>query len=323
MKISVGVDVSKSTIDVAFFGRDISQRSFGNNRTGIALLLKIIDEQKTDDLVITMEATGVYHLELAYRLFKAGLIVSVVNPLIIKRYSEMKMLRAKTDPVDARLIANYGYHQEPSLFVPKSNKCQQIVAFLHMIEDYLGMKTQNTNRLEALNVHPEKQVEVIDSINRVNQQIDREIKFLEKMAHELLVEYDKDTYARVMDIPGVGKRTAAAMIGVFNHFENFETAKQVSSYIGINPSPFSSGSSVRGRGSISRKGNGYLRKLLYMAALSASRSNEQCTSLYNRLLEQGKSKKVILIAVANKLLRQIFAIIKFRRKYFANYEPTF
>jgi len=323
MKISVGVDVSKDTLDVAFVGKNIAQRSFSNSEWGIGSLLKIISEQVETEIVVTMEATGVYHLNLAVHLLEAGLTVSVVNPLIIKRYGEMKMLRAKTDPVDARMIADYGYNQEPILFVPKPKECQQIVGFLNVIEDYLGIKTQNTNRLESLQFQPERQIEIIDSIKRINGQIDREIKVIEKMIHEVLIENNKDAYNHVMSIPGIGKRTASAMIGYFNHFENFETAKQVSSYIGINPSPYSSGSSVRGRGSISKKGNGYLRKLLYMAALSASRSNEQCKNLYKRLLAQGKCKKVILIAIANKLLRQIFAIIKFRRDYSSNYEPVF
>ena len=112
---------------------------------------------------------------------------------------------------------------------------------------------------------------------------------------------------------------AGAVIGYFGDMKDFETAKQLVCFIGSNPSPKESGSSVKGRGSISRKGNGYLRKLFFLAALSACKWNRSCKDLYERLVAKGKAKKVALIAVANKLIRQVFAVTKYSR----GYDPVF
>ena len=106
MRKSIGIDVSKTKLDVSIFdGDEHRQISSGNTESGLKELLGRMGRLQGQELVITMEATGTYHLRAAMGLHEAGYTVSVVNPLIIKRYSEMKMLRAKTDPVDARLIA--------------------------------------------------------------------------------------------------------------------------------------------------------------------------------------------------------------------------
>jgi len=109
------------------------------------------------------------------------------------------------------------------------------------------------------------------------------------------------------------------ILGFFGKFEDFENSKQVVSYIGINPSPYQSGTSVKGSGKISKKGNKFLRTKLYMSSLSAAKSNPSCSRLRERLKEKGKSNKQIRIAVANKLVRQIFAVLKFNK----DWDPCF
>lgn len=105
------------------------------------------------------------------------------------------------------------------------------------------------------------------------------------------------------------------MIAYFQGFEKFITPKQVSSYMGICPSPYNSGTSINKTGSISRKGNSYLRKTIYMGALIAASHNKQCTALYTRLVLNGKNKKAAIIAVANKLIKQMFGVIKHGQEY--------
>ena len=320
MKLSIGIDVSKRTLDVVFFDGEIMNLfTCENNKNGMAILNQKMKRFKKNDITVTMEATGNYHLYLATYLHSKGYTVSVINPLIIKRFSEMKMMRAKTDSVDARIIAEYGFEQKPSIFTPKPHNCQKIIYYLKAIEDLLQMKAQNTNRLEALSFAPDAPKELLESFNKINEFIIQQIKESEKAINRLVQETNEEQYNQLMKIPGVGKRTAVAIIGYFNDFEYFETAKQVVSYIGVNPSPRMSGTSVRGTGSISRKGNPYLRKLFYMAALSASKHNDSCIQLYNRMLLKGKDKKLALIAVANKLIRQVFAVTKYKREYVAEY----
>ena len=119
-----------------------------------------------------------------------------------------------------------------------------------------------------------------------------------------------DLYSRLQSIPGIGKSTALFMIVLSDGFEKFESAKQFTCYIGLSPVEKTSGSSVRGKSSISKQGNSKLRNLLFMCSFNACKANPACKALYERIVAKGKSKKLALIAVANKLLKQAFAIAK-------------
>lgn len=316
MKKSIGIDVAKKKLDVSFYdGQQHRHLSCSNTEEALGGMLSRMGLLDKQDTLITMEATGSYHERAAAYFHQAGYRVSVVNPLIIKRYSEMKMLRAKTDPVDARLIAEYGYDQKPMGYTPKTKEYQGIIHILKAIEGFQRLKNQNKNRLEALKQYPFCSAIAVNSIQKVNESINKEIKHLEHQLVKIMREQYNDVYERLLCIPGIGKRLAAAVIGFFGSFEQFETSKQVACFIGVNPSPRESGTSIKGRGAISRKGNRYLRKLFYMGALSASKCNHDCAQLNNRLLLAGKSKKVALIAVSNKLIRQVFAVIKYQREY--------
>jgi transposase len=320
MDLSIGIDVSKMSLDVAFYdGAGWTSFICSNDHHGIALLKDKLKGYEKDQVIITMEATGNYHLFVANTLYADGYTVSVINPLVIKRFGDMKMIRAKTDAVDARVIAQYGLEQRPAFYIPKEENCQKIIYYLKAIEDLLLMKSQIGQRIEALSVCPDAPEDLIISFQKIKKTLLLEIKGIEDLIKTLIQDTYKSQYNRLASIPGIGKRTAVAFIGYFNEFERFETAKQVASFIGVNPSARESGTSIRGRGVISRKGNAYLRKLIYMAALSASKHNDSCRDLYERLQLKGKDKKLALIAVANKLIRQIFAIVKYEREYISLY----
>jgi transposase len=320
MKMSIGFDVSKATLDVAMFdGEAINHFKVKNGTGGFDEILCKLKEYSLSETIVTMEATGVYHQRAADYFYRKGFNVQVINPLIIKRYSEMKMLRAKTDKVDAKIIAEYGYYEKGVLYSPKSENSLKIIGFLKALEDLHQMKTQNLNRLEALGYCALSIKEIEDIYISINETIDNEIKKIERDIILLVKTQSCEVYQNLTSIPGIGNRVSSALIGYFGNMESFESAKQLACYIGINPSPRMSGTSVRGRGAISRKGNGYLRKLMYMAALSACRWNSSCKALYERMLQKGKDKKVALIAVANKLIRQVFAIVKYNRRYDQNF----
>jgi transposase len=320
MKMSIGFDVSKETVDVAFFdGKMMEHFQVENSKMGFEQVYKKTRKGDLEEQVLTMEATGVYHQRLAEFFYKKGYIVSIVNPLIVKRYADMKMMRAKTDKVDSQLIAQYGFYEKPFPYKEISKNRQKIKAFLNAIDDLQQTKIQNKNRLEALSHQANKMKEVEKIYKDINNHIDEQIKQIEKKVRILSKDENMEEYQNLLSIPGIGQRVASAVIGHFGALEDFTSAKQVVSFIGTNPSPRTSGSSVRGRGSISRKGNRYLRKLFYMAALSASKYNTDCIRLYKRMLDKGKDKMVALIAVANKLIRQVFAIVKYNRGYDPNF----
>lgn len=320
MKVSIGIDVSMDTLDVALYdGRSHKVVRYENRDTGFCEIEKELIGYDRDDILISMEATGVYHLKMAVYFHERGYSVSVMNPLIIKRYTEMKMLRAKTDSVDARAIAEYGYNESPCYFIPKKGQNERITQLLKMIDALHRMKFENRNRLHALKRVPGADETALLIYEELEADIDAKIRQAEEKINQILKEYYSDENKRLREIPGVGERLSSLVIGFFGKFENFDNAKQVSSFIGLNPSPRQSGISMNGRGIISKKGNRYIRKIFFMSALSASKHNSACMIQYERLIAKGKSKRVALIAVANKLARQIFAIMKYDRIYDLNF----
>lgn len=320
MKVSIGIDVSMNTLDVALYDGKLHKILRCENReTGFSEIEKELVGYDRADILISMEATGIYHLKMAVYFHERGYLVSVLNPLIMKRYTEMKMLRAKTDSVDARAIAEYGYTEKPCYFIPKKGQNEVISQLLKLIDGLHRTKSEIRNRFHALKRVPGADETALLICEELEACIDAEIRQAEQKINQILKEYYSDDNKRLREIPGVGKRLSSLVIGFFGKFENFDNAKQVSSFIGLNPSRRQSGVSLNGRGIISKKGNRYIRKIFYMAALSASKHNSACKAQYERLLENGKSKRVALIAVANKLARQIFAIMKYDRIY----EPNF
>ena len=192
---------------------------------------------------------------------------------------------------------------------------------LKTIDQLYALRNRNTNHMEALKQYKKgyskESIEIFKSLNR---EINEKIEKLEKEIKKLIMNTEyKEIYKKVTTIPGIGKRTGSALIGYFDRFDNFENAKQIAAYIGLNPGVKQSGKSVRKKGKISRIGNPYLRKLFYMDALSASRFNTQCEALSERLSLKGKNKHQIFTAVGHKLLRQAFAVIKYGRVY----DPTY
>ncbi|MBN4082541.1 IS110 family transposase [Mariprofundus ferrooxydans] len=138
------------------------------------------------------------------------------------------------------------------------------------------------------------------------------IETLDKGMLELVKKHHADTFELITSIPGVGAKTATMMICLTDGFQKFQhnEVKQFISYIGMSPRTFNSGTSVKGRAHITKVGNGRIRSLLYMCSWTAKRYNQQCADLYKRLSEKGKPEMVIKVAIAHKIVRQIFGVMK-------------
>jgi transposase len=317
--ISIGVDISKETFETSEQeGTSYRNEEYNYDKKGMDQFINFL-KKKEDKLLVTMEATGRYHLRLAEQLYAAGIPVSVVNPLAIKKYGEMKLLRVKSDKADAQLIAEYGAHEEPAMFRPVPQNRRKMMEILRGIDDFTLMRTQIRGRLEALKIMPEPCDAVIECFRKMFDQINESIKKLEKQLHELILETHKETYERAMSIPGIGKRIAALGVSLFGNFEDFENAGQAASYIGISPFRKQSGTSVLQKGHITKMGSSYARKLFYLGALNAARWNPHCINYYQRLLAKGKLPRVAHIAVAHKLLRQMFGVVKNKSMYDPKY----
>jgi transposase len=317
----IGIDISKETFDVVILESDGLKLSFKfkNNLSGFKSISKLL---KTDDHCI-MEATGPYYHRLAFYLFEHSIKVSVVNPLQIKRFCQMRMQRAKTDKKDAQMIAEYGKSENPGLWTPEPEIIQQLKQKITTLELLEKHSTAISNQLEALkqlNIQDNQSIKVLKGILKSYK---KSIDVLEKEMDMLIVQNYNQTFKSITSIPGIGKKTAIALISITNNFQKFDNYKQLISYVGLSPRIYESGTSVKGKARICKMGMGKIRKLLYMCAWSAKFNNEFCIEFYNRLKLKGKPEKVIKIAIANKLLKQAFAIAKAQSCYDKNFKNSF
>ena len=156
---------------------------------------------------------------------------------------------------------------------------------------------------------------VLTCLESILLQIKKEIKTLEGRLLVIVKQEHQEILTGLKTILGIGNITAAMLVVLTDGFSKFETASQLCSYVGITPTTRESGSSVRGRARISKVGNKKLSNLLFLCSFNACKHNKACRELYERIVNKGKSKKLALIAVANKLLKQCFAIAKSGRPY--------
>ncbi len=317
----IGIDISKASFDIGYQKEDgkFHSSKFGNASKGFSKFRELIGDG--DHCV--MEATGPYYLYLAHYLFNEGVKVSVVNPLQIKHFVRMRMVKAKTDKKDAMMIALYGQSEQPVSWHPNEKHVMQLQQIHTAIEGLQKQLTMLNNQLEAFSQIPDSDKEVTRELRALLKTIKLKVAKLEARMLRIVKEQYEATFHSLKTIPGIGPKTAIMLIAITNNFKKFDDIKKLSAYVGLAPRIYESGTSVKGKGHITKMGNKYLRKLLYMCAWSAKKYNTQCKSMYDRLSEKGKPEKVIKIAIANKLLRQAFVIGSNLSEYDKKYEKSF
>ena len=311
----IGIDISKQTFDVSFLEKEKWEHQiFENNQKGFKALNRLINQ---DDWVV-MEASGTYYFALASYLFQKNIQVCVENPLVIKRFSQMMLYRAKTDKKDSKIIAEYGMKNDLKLWKLESENNIKLRQLYTRLELIIKQIHQNNHQLEAYISSG-----CLDSF--LEKELKKDICYLEKskvkIEQQMLLlskaEYG-ETLAHLETIPGIGPKTAMMMAMITDNFKKFDNYKQLIAYIGFSPRIYQSGSSVRGKGHICKMGKAQLRKLLYLCSWSAKHCNKTCKEMYDRLKAKGKPERVIKVAIANKLIKQIFAIGKSSQNYNEN-----
>lgn len=312
MKVAVGIDISKDWFDVAWKenGRIKSQR-FDYSTAGINNMMKATPAEA----IYVMESTGVYHARLAVTLFENKLKVVVVNPLVIKRYGQMKLSRVKSDTADARLILSYGESEELTFWEPSEPHIQELKVAQSWLEDLTEDMTRLSNREHAQSYLVVKSALVDQQLARRKEQLKQDIIECEAHLEKQVKKHFAELYELLNSIPSIGRKTATQLITSTGGFTKFISIKQLSAYVGVCPTTYDSGSSVKGRGSIAKMGQGRLRQLLYLCSWTARKCNPACKILYERLQALGKPAKVISIAIAHKLLRQVFAVATKKSAY--------
>jgi len=300
----IGVDVSKDSFDA--HSTSLGSRQFSNDGTGFKLFKKWIGISAH----VVMEASGPYYLRLADDLYRSGFLVSVINPLVIRRFCQMNLQRAKTDRKDAIAIAQFAHLTNPSVWSPAPEHLQQLLQMQSVMEQLTKQLTSTRNALEALHQHPHIYQGALKSLQQVERAQQQQIVQLEKEIMELTKLHYQAEFGSLVSIPGIGKKTAVLLILSTHGFGRFENVKQFVAYTGIAPRIFQSGKTINKKPKISKLGMADLRRSIFMCSLKAIKYNQACKNLFDRLRAKGKAAKVALMAVSHKLLRQAFALAK-------------
>jgi transposase len=312
-KETFGVDISKDVFDV--HGSIVGHNQYRNDERGFKKFLKELPREA----LVVMEATGYYHYRLAQFLYKNEVAVSVVNPLSVKRFIQMKLSKVKTDKSDAKAICEYAITYKVPLYNALTDVQSECLQLFRLLDNYIKQRTAIKNKLHGEEVLGVPSSTVHRSLRRTRKYLDKEVKAIEEKLLSLVKEDQQQQLTLLKSIPGIGEKTALFLIVITDGFSKFENASQLCSYAGITPTIRESGSSVRGRAHISKVGNRKLRNLLFLCSFNACKHNKACREVYERITSKGKSKKLALIAVSNKLLKQCFAIAQSGRPYDMEY----
>lgn len=320
----VGIDISLKTASVAWKVSAESKVKIMEIEQSTKGYEQVIRQLKgiaqAECIQIVMEATSTYWMELAYALFEAGFVVSVVNPVQPKYFAKMKQQRSKTDAIDAVMLMEFARFVQPEAWTPPPAVCEKLRQYLTYRDQLLDMQTQIRNQLHAFRRNPQADPKLIDSMIQRIADFSAEIQQLKQEIHDLLLSdpHWAQSADYLMSIPGISTLSAAWLLVATHCFERCDTPQQAASFAGLAPHAKDSGDQ-QGHRFIGGLGHKQLRNVLYMASAPASRFNPILKPYYDSLVARGKPKKVARCAVARKLIHMAWACVT-KQRYF---DPDF
>ena len=315
----IGIDVSKDSFVAAYPKKSgYSTKTFLNTTSGVRQFITSLPE----DSHCVMEATGNYSMLLLYLLQQANIIVSMENPQKIKYFTRAMLSTTKTDEIDAKLIALYGEKMEPAPFKIPSESIILLKQKRTVLRQLKKQLTAMINLQHSLSVLPKQDPTAKAATEQTIKFLRKQISKMEEEITNISNKEFKRQMELLTSIKGIGENIASALIMATGGFTYFSSAKQISRFLGLCPTYQQSGTSVNIKGHINRNGDTHLRSMMYVVAFSSIRSNTACRETYERLRSNGKSGRVAIIAVANKLIRQAFAVVTNNRPYIDGYVPS-
>lgn len=326
-KFIVGIDVSKSTFDVAALSCDNSQiiahQAFSNDAKGMEamsdFLLKIFPDYADSATLFCMESTGMYCNALLAFFKKASADVWVENPIQIKRSSGI--IRGKHDKIDAQRIALYAYKNADSarLWKPSSEMLEQIKNLASLRDRMVQTQKRLQTPIDELKAVGEKKMaELLEkSIRKSLKAIDDDIEKIELKIKSLMKEDESlsHLFKLVTSVVGIGFVTATNLIIHTNQFTIMNDSRKLACFCGVAPFPHQSGSSIRGKTRVSHMANKKLKTNLHMASLAAVQHDNQLKLYYERKIAEGKHKMSVLNAVKCKLLARVVSVVNNNKEY--------
>ena len=326
----IGVDIASETFVATTLEKSLKPllvaQEFDNGPDGFADFETWLSAAKIDKrtAVICMEATGVYAEALCYYLHAQDWWVAVHPPLEIKR--AFVPVGHKTDAVDSRQIAEYAIRFTDKLrrWQPKKELLEQVGTLLNTREQFVRQRTAHKNTMHALKRKPVRTPLAEQLLLEGIAQLTKNIKTIETEIKELLKK-DENLYEQfllLLTIPGVRLLLASHVLVMMASLHSTHNPKAVSAWLGISPYEKRSGTSVFGRATSRRYGPATMRKLLHLAARSVRTHNPVFEKYFERKVAEGKSKKLVLNNISNKLVKIICAVLRENQPCISNYRSV-
>jgi len=324
-RLFVGVDIAARSFAAAWSAhRSPPERAhtFAQTPDGFAAFQAALASSGVEpaQTLLVLEATGSYWITLAVTLHQAGYAVSIVNPAQVHAFARSLPRRAKTDLLDAQLLAQFACERQPPCWVPPEQVYHELRQRLLVRDGLLTMRGQARNQRHALSQWPVHIASALDQLDAVIADLDTRIATLEAELTTVLRDGAwAESAALLGSITGIGLVTTAWLLVATLNFAGCASAESAAAYAGLVPLAHESGTSVRNRARIGHGGHARLRTALYMATLSAARCNPLIRAQYQRLRAAGKPKKVARCAAARKLLHLAYAVVTKREPFDPDY----
>jgi transposase len=271
-----------------------------------------------------MEATGVYHEQLAHFLIQEGSQVSLVLPNKISNYIKTLEIKTITDKTASEAITRFGLERKLDTWVQPKPVFKKLRQLTRERDQIVSERTIVKNQLHAEQVEAEPNASSMHRVKKRIELLDQQEKEIQKEISQL-VKMDKNVNSSIKNIcsiPGIGVLTASIILAETNGFELIRNKRQLTSYAGLDVREKQSGTSVKGKPSISKKGNRYLRKAMHLPALTAIRSDKRFESVFTRLVSRHGIKMKAAVAVQRKLLELTYILHKTNTFYNRTLSPT-
>ena len=321
----IGIDISKLTLDVIGINEKnefiLHSEQFQNESATIKHFFnQLIKKYDKEHLLVGFENTGIYGRRLIKILEELAIPFCQLPSLEIQRSKGIQ--RGKSDRIDAKMIAQY--------LLTHRFKLKESIADDPHIEELQLLQNQRDKIIKAINqfsMHKELapfvdktiRKEVDQASENILHNLKKNLKKIEARIDEVIKENERVTQQMnlIQSVPGVGKVTALYLLTVTHGFRNFKDARKLACYAGVAPFPYQSGTSLNRKSRVSHFADKKLKSLLNMCALNAKRHDQEMKAYYERKVDEGKSKMLVINNVRNKLLARIFAVVK-REQPFVN-----
>jgi transposase len=330
VKQAAGIDVAQNELVVSLgrmnhdTGTDIfAFKVFANSTKGFNELVMWVNKMAVKEIKVryVMEATGVYHEKLAYYLSDHQQEVSIVLPNKISNYFRTLDVKTITDKTASQAICRFGLERKLDTWQKPKKVFKDLKQLTRERDQLIADRTVIKNQLHA------EQAEAFPNESSIKRAI-RRIQLIDKQELEIraeiatIVKTDAELVKKIniiTTIPGVGKLTAVIVLAETNGFELIKSKKQLVSYSGLDVKLKDSGTSVKGKPKISKKGNRHLRKAMHMPALAAMRFNEHHKTVFVRLVSKHGIKMKAAVAVQRKILELIYIVYKTDKAFDKDY----